>query len=147
MVAIETLSKRQERDICLMVEHIILCTIKHNLNWEFLDDCRFVQDPEVQVLRHSHSRNHGMFDESTLVRLFLDIDLSILATPQEKYDEYSSQIRTEYEYYPDEVFRQARMKALQVFLDREKLFFTPYFCNKFESQARQNIARELKLLE
>ncbi|WP_136415072.1 hypothetical protein [Herbaspirillum sp. ST 5-3] len=78
--------------------------------------------------------------------LFLDIDLSILGSSPEIYHRYSQAIRAEYDWVPPQAYRSARVDILQRFLARPALFFTPSMAARFEAQARQNIAWELKEL-
>ena len=112
-----------------------------------LPDRGFVKAPEAHASCPSHSQNYRLLHESLLAPLFLDLDLSILGTTVDKYDEYSSQVRREYECYSDQQYRQGRIKVLRSFLDRETLFFTPYFRDKLDSKARRNIEREIEILE
>lgn len=76
----------------------------------------------------------------------LDMDLSILGTNWETYENYTQQIRNEYKIYPDFMYKPGRKKVLQHFLVRETLYFTEAYRNKFESQARKNIKKEIELL-
>lgn len=80
------------------------------------------------------------------VQLFLDIDLSILASSDIIFDAYEINIRSEYKHVPDDAFRKGRSRVLQSFLDRERLFFSDTCFNKWEKQARSNIIRSLKRL-
>jgi predicted metal-dependent HD superfamily phosphohydrolase len=44
------------------------------------------------------------------------------------------------------MYNKGRKQVLKHFLDRDSLYFTEYFKEKFETQARKNIKRELELL-
>jgi predicted metal-dependent HD superfamily phosphohydrolase len=76
----------------------------------------------------------------------LDIDLSILGSDWSSYQKYILNIRKEYAVYPNFIYKKGRKKVLQNFLDRETLYFTESFQSKFETQARQNILKEIELL-
>lgn len=76
---------------------------------------------------------------------FLDFDLSILGSPWERYYQYTLAIRREYRIYPAWMYRNGRRKALQRFLDRPRLFFTDEYLERYETKARKNIKRELRL--
>ena len=76
------------------------------------------------------------------VKLFLDADLSVLATDVETYQTYTKAIRTEYNIYPDNLYNQGREQAMKHFLDRPKIYFTDAFLG-FEKQARRNIIHEI----
>ncbi len=76
----------------------------------------------------------------------LDLDLSILGTDWDTYEKYTQDIRKEYIIYPNFIYKKGRKKVLHHFLERETLFFSTYFKNRFETQARTNIKREIDLL-
>lgn len=78
--------------------------------------------------------------------LFTDADLSILGSNWEHYLEYSKQVRKEYAIYPDFMYNPGRKKALQHFIEMEKIFKTSFFTQKFEEQARTNLATEILLI-
>lgn len=80
------------------------------------------------------------------VQLLVDIDLSILGQSEGKFDEYEFQVRKEYEWVPEDVFVVGRSAILKSFLDRPTIFSTHFFRNKYETQARRNIARSLAQL-
>jgi predicted metal-dependent HD superfamily phosphohydrolase len=77
---------------------------------------------------------------------FTDADLAILGADDHSYKQYSRQIRKEYKYYPDFLYRVGRRKVLTHFLNKDKIFKTSYFQNKYEEKARANILNELQLL-
>lgn len=79
-------------------------------------------------------------------RLIVDVDLSILGQPEEKFNEYERQIRKEYEWIPKNEFIAKRSAVLKSFLDRQVIYLTRFFYEKYEVLARQNIARSLKKL-
>lgn len=78
--------------------------------------------------------------------LFLDIDLAILGTPEDVYDDYSRAIRAEYHWVGEATYRAGRSEVLKRFLARPALFHTPSIANRLEARARRNIARELQQL-
>lgn len=79
----------------------------------------------------------------TDTNFLLDADLSILGSDELTYNSYTEQIRAEYSYYPDPVYRPARKKVLIGFLARTAIFQTNYFQHKYESGARTNILKEI----
>lgn len=91
------------------------------------------------------TKSHSMSTEND-TNLFTDADLSILGSDWETYLEYSRQVRKEYAIYPDFMYYPGRKKALRHFLDMENIFKTPYFKQKFEQQARTNLATEIQML-
>ncbi len=79
-------------------------------------------------------------------KAFLDLDLSILGSSPEVYDQYVANIRKEYRRYPNLIYRPARKKILYAFLDRERLYFTETGFERWEQAARDNIRREIEKL-
>lgn len=77
---------------------------------------------------------------------FNDADLAILGADENKYLEYTRQVREEYAVYPDAVFNAGRKKILQDILSMEKIFKTAYFYAHFEKAARQNLNKEMLVL-
>ncbi|WP_426480476.1 HD domain-containing protein [Chryseobacterium sp. R2ACT005] len=76
----------------------------------------------------------------------LDADLSVLGKDFKTYLEYTQNIRKEYSIYPDFLYKPGRKKVLRHFLELESIFKTEYFKEKYEVQAKENIAAELELL-
>src|SRR5574341_1340322 len=69
-------------------------------------------------------------DEKVLV----DVDLSILGAPRERFDEYESQVREEYSWVPASVFRSKRREILRGFLRRASIFHTRKFVEAYEAR-------------
>lgn len=80
------------------------------------------------------------------VQLLVDIDLSILGQSEDKFDEYERQVRKEYEWVTEDAFVAGRLAILKSFLDRPTIYSTWFFRNKYEVQARRNIAKSLARL-
>jgi len=76
----------------------------------------------------------------------LDIDLSILGTAPEIYDEFELNIRREFRRVPGFIFRKKRKVILQGFLERNRLYFTEHFHNMLNAQARLNLKRAISKL-
>jgi predicted metal-dependent HD superfamily phosphohydrolase len=95
------------------------------------------------ILATKHHRAAGL---SWDVKAFLDLDTSILGAPEEIYREYSRAIRKEYSWVPDAMYREGRMKVLNDFLGRERIYHTEEIGEKYETQARHNIAEEIRSL-
>src|SRR5262245_42579453 len=92
------------------------------------------------------TKHHRGADLSWDMKAFLDLDTSILGAPEEIYKEYSRAIRKEYSWVPDVLYREGRMKVLNDFLGRERIYHTEEFGAKYEAQARHNIAQEIRAL-
>ncbi|SPE55376.1 conserved hypothetical protein [Verrucomicrobia bacterium] len=75
--------------------------------------------------------------------LLVDVDLSILGRPTERFQEYEAQIRREYEWVPQTTFIAKRADILEGFLARERIYSTEPFFAKYEKQARANLQNSL----
>jgi len=78
--------------------------------------------------------------------LFLDADLTILASPKKIYQNYIYNIRKEYTLYSDKVYNNGRKEVLKFFLKQERLYSSDYFHRRYEKIARKNLESELKSL-
>lgn len=76
--------------------------------------------------------------------LLVDIDLSILGSSPEEYEQYRTDIRKEYAIVPEADFNKGRISVLESFL-HHPIFVTEGFTN-LEARARMNIRREIELL-
>jgi len=73
-------------------------------------------------------------------RLFVDIDLKILAAPWDEFSQATADIRQEYDAYTDYEFYLGRMKFLKHMLDKEStLYKTVAFKDSYEEKARSNL--------
>jgi predicted metal-dependent HD superfamily phosphohydrolase len=87
------------------------------------------------------STRHHAVPEAADEKLLADIDLSILGAPPERFADYERQIRQEYIWVPEDVYRREREKVLQRFRERELIYSTEYFRDLLEAQARRNLTR------
>jgi predicted metal-dependent HD superfamily phosphohydrolase len=76
-------------------------------------------------------------------QLLLDADLAILGAEEADYDAYARAIRREYDWVPEDLYREGRRRVLEGFLARPRLFFTPVLAVRIEEQARHNLRREI----
>jgi predicted metal-dependent HD superfamily phosphohydrolase len=93
----------------------------------------------VLATRHAAAASTG--DEQVLV----DIDLAILGASPERFAEYEQQIRAEYSHVPDVLFRHKRREILQSFLGRERIYGTEFVRERYEQQARLNLAQAIAI--
>ena len=77
----------------------------------------------------------------------VDVDLSILGAPRERFDEYERDVRLEYGWVPGLLFRRERRKILRGFLERPRIFQTNAMHAAREERARANLERALRRLE
>ena len=92
-----------------------------------------------QIVATKKHEATGDFDTD----IFTDADLAILGSDWETYEIYTQNIRKEYSIYPDFLYNMGRKKVLKHFLEKEKIYKIPFFFEKYEAQARANLAKEL----
>lgn len=86
---------------------------------------------------------HDVAPKENDARVLVDVDLSILGTTPERFEEYEQQVREEYSWVPELLFRKERRRILENFLRRESIFNTRVFLERYEQQARENIQRSI----
>ena len=111
--------------------------IDNNLWQEFAEDVKRI------ILSTKHLAMPQELDEQYLV----DIDLAILWQSWEVFEEYEANIRKEYHWVTDKAWREWRADVLQGFLDREHIYSTKYFRDKYEKQAEANLKKSIQLLK
>ena len=89
---------------------------------------------------------HTVAPATGAAKVLVDVDLSILAAPEARFDEYERQVRAEYGWVPGFLFRRKRKEILESFLARPSIFQTAYFRAKFETAAKQNLQRSIGAL-
>ena len=94
------------------------------------------------VMATRHEAMPQNIDEQVLV----DVDLSILGAEPARFDEYEEQVRKEYAWVPLPIYRRERRRILAGLLARPGLYSTPLFVERYEQQARANLARALARL-
>jgi len=95
------------------------------------------------ILATRHASLPTTEDEAIL----LDIDLSILAAGNARYDRYAAQIRAEHEFVKDSEFAAGRAKFLRTLLKRPRLFHSALLGTALEPRARANVGAEIARLE
>lgn len=79
-------------------------------------------------------------------QLMVDVDLAILGAESARFAEYEHQIREEYTWVSESVFRERRSNVLRGFLKRPYIFSTDLFRTRYERRARENIRQSLEVL-
>ena len=97
------------------------------------------------VMATQHAAPAALVD-SPDAQLLVDIDLSILGSPAERFERYDQDVRREYAWVPDFRYREARARVLQSFLDRPRLYHGERAVALLEAQARLNLAAALSRL-
>ena len=78
--------------------------------------------------------------------VLVDVDLSILGAEAQRFDEYERDVRAEYDWVPEVVFRRERRKILEQILGRERIYSTQRMRESHEARARENLTRSLATL-
>lgn len=84
-------------------------------------------------------------DETGDMAEFLDMDLSILGAPPHAFNAYDRAIRREYRHVSWLFYTLARRRILKSFLARPTLYFSDWGRSTFESPARANLRRKLRI--
>jgi hypothetical protein len=103
--------------------------------------------PTVAAVRqhrshHRHDKPKNAAAPTATARLVCDIDLAILGSEPEKYDQYARQIRREYAWVPLDRYREGRISFLQRLLAGPGIYQTEELAY-LEKPARSNVEREL----
>lgn len=107
--------------------------------------------PEAQIVRVENlikdTQYHKTSDTLPEFHYFLDADLAILGSAPSIYTQYSQNIRKEYAWVPEALYKTGRTRVLQNLLAGPQLYQTPYFGELYEEQARRNMLDEIALLK
>ena len=76
-------------------------------------------------------------------KILASIDLMILASNAEDYNNYANNLRKEYSDFPDDKFNQSRKQFLESMLSRKMIFPSEDYEAKYGSIARQNMNLEI----
>ena len=90
---------------------------------------------------------HAALPETADEALLVDIDLAILGASEERFAQYEAQVRAEYAWVDDAVFRSRRRDVLTGFLARPTIYATAHFRALLEAAARTNLERSIARLE
>lgn len=91
----------------------------------------------IMATRHLSSSPGG---DSGLV---VDIDLAILGADPGRYDEFEHDVRREYRWIPEFIYKPKRAAILQSFLDRSRIYHWDSMYDRFEKKARANLTRTI----
>ena len=88
------------------------------------------------------TKHHATVAGDRVGQLLLDADLAILGAAPEVYDRYAAAIRREYAWVDDAAYRKGRAAVLDRFLQRPRLYFTPFLHDRYQQKAHGNMERE-----
>ena len=83
---------------------------------------------------------HDAPAESPDAKLLVDIDLAVLGAAPERFDEYDRDVRAEYAWVPEALYREKRREVLQGFASRDRIYQTDTAHQQLEAQAKLNLA-------
>jgi predicted metal-dependent HD superfamily phosphohydrolase len=89
---------------------------------------------------------HAGVPNSPDEQLICDIDLSILGREPGIFDAFERQIRREYAWVPEPMYRRERLAVLSGFLRRRSIYQTDQFRQRYEASARANLERLIEKL-
>lgn len=93
------------------------------------------------------TQTHEAAPDDPDAALLLDADLAVLGAAPADYDRYAQAIRQEYDWVPEDRYREGRHKVLNSFLERPRLYHTPALYERLEDTARANLTRESEALQ
>jgi predicted metal-dependent HD superfamily phosphohydrolase len=82
---------------------------------------------------------HNADVEGTDPQLMADVDLAILGASASAFWRYEENIRKEYAWVPESLFRQRRAEILRGFLSRPHIYYHKLYREMFEEKARLNL--------
>lgn len=94
------------------------------------------------ILATRHNTEVGDAD----AQLMVDVDLSILGADPESFWQYEENIRKEYAWVPEDLFRRRRTGILRGFLNRRSIYYHQQYRQMFEKKARQNLRQAVAKL-
>ncbi|KQP20498.1 hypothetical protein [Pseudorhodoferax sp. Leaf267] len=106
-----------------------------------------VEQRIAHITQHILATRHSALPQGPDQMLLVDIDLSILGAPRPRFDAYERQVREEYAWVPEALFRRKRQQVLAEFLARSPIYNTPALRAAREDQARDNLAHSLQQLK
>jgi predicted metal-dependent HD superfamily phosphohydrolase len=78
--------------------------------------------------------------------LMVDVDLSIFGAETEVFWQYEENIRKEYAWVPDNLFRRRRSEILHSFLNRPYIYYHRPYREVFEEKARLHLKQAIAKL-
>jgi predicted metal-dependent HD superfamily phosphohydrolase len=82
---------------------------------------------------------HNKDAKTLMERLMTDCDLAILGASPAVFRKYDADIRKEYAYVPETIYKTERINVLAGFLKQKPIFKTAAFRKKLEAQAEKNL--------
>ncbi|MEM9484886.1 MAG: hypothetical protein AAGA83_14495 [Cyanobacteria bacterium P01_F01_bin.116] len=102
--------------------------------------CQQIEVIDSLIMATCHLEDYAGTAKTQLSQWMVDIDLAILGASPQRFTQYETQIRQEYVWVPQPLYRQKRQTVLMQFLNRPHIYQSPLFQQRFESQARRNLS-------
>jgi predicted metal-dependent HD superfamily phosphohydrolase len=120
----------------------------HSADWAKEFSLSNSYDPDSAERVHSliMATMHNVEVQDNDQKLIVDIDLTILGSSPEVYDEFERNVRKEYKMVPSFIYRKKRKELLKSFLNNVSIYSLDYFKDKYENVARHNINRAIEML-
>lgn len=99
-----------------------------------------------QVSTHILDTRHQAVPTSGDAQWIVDIDLAILGQHASIYRQFEKDVRSEYRWVRWSGYVKGRSAVLQSFLNRPRIYSTPWFHDKLEASARANLTAAVQAL-
>lgn len=110
-------------------------------------DANFIAQVKHLVMMTKHDKTPQTIDE----KIIIDIDLAIFWKNKNFYNRYISNIRDEFKrnipWLTNEKFNEWRLSFLENFSNRENIYHTNYFQEKYWNKAKENLEYEKQNLK
>ncbi len=103
-------------------------------------------DVEMRVCNLILATTHKTLPQTMDEKILVDVDLSILGRPENEFKKYEENIRKEYSFVPEKMYKSVRVDVLTRFLNRKRIYSTDYFHDKYEQSARKNLENSILAL-
>ncbi|MGH6640075.1 MAG: HD domain-containing protein [Polaromonas sp.] len=105
-------------------------------------------DPAMCEAVNSHvlDTRHQAVEPQGDARWVVDIDLAILGQSETVYRQFERDVRSEYRWVRWSRYAKGRSAVLQSFVDRPRIYRTPWFFERYETSARNNLQGALAAL-
>lgn len=114
---------------------------------DFLNGCEVDSSLTEIVVALVLATRHQPGELTVSAQWMVDIDLSSLGAEPERWAADDRAIRQEYAWVPEAIYRQKRAAILRGFLERSVIYGTDDFQERYEAQARINLASTIRKLE
>ena len=100
----------------------------------------------IYVTSHAMAPN-SLHREHCSEAIIADCDLAILSSDPETYRRYDKNIKKEYGTLRDSYYYRGRYQFLKQILNKPNIFWTEYFKDTLEQQARENIKENIERIK